>query len=435
VRLARRQEERLAALEKSVSARDTTLRESEARLQALSARLVEQQDLAAALEGARQAAVQAQAEAEAAGRRAAASETRLSESQKETTALREALAKARAGQATDAELRAHLEAAERAAEQERGKVRLLEQALAERAAAAPAPPAASTETADGAWRELRQQVAVLEIKLDDRDKEVKVLREELAKERTARAPADDPLLDELRTLNRELDRERERVRKLEQALVQQAGRGTTAMVVPGLPAALAPAPSPADMALGFLQTAAGAEQQGRTETAIWNYRKALEYEPANRLALKRLGLLAAQAGNDEDAADFLRRAFYGDPDDVDILLPLGFALVRQGQVDLALSSLARAAALRPDDAGVHRAYGVACSTLGWPDAAEAQLRRAFQIDPQDGEAAFNLAVLLAARKPPRLQEARGWYGKARTLGVAADPGLDRLFGEKENTKP
>lgn len=266
-------------------------------------------------------------------------------------------------------------------------------------------------------------------KLADRDRDLEAVRQELAQERAKRIPGSEPILEQLRQMNRDLDQEREKTRALEQSLQQVRIQGAAALA-PAVPPGADPRSPAADRAATartFLQQAAIAEQQGKAEAAVWNYRKALDAQPDNKVALKRLGILAAASGNQEETETYLKKAFYADPDDIDILLPLGYSLVRQAKADLAVSMLARAAALRPQDAAVHRAYGVACSSLGWMDAAEAQFRRTLDLNPADGDAAFNLAVLLVTRQPPRLDEAREFYRKARELGVAADPGLDKLF--------
>ena len=114
-------------------------------------------------------------------------------------------------------------------------------------------------------------------------------------------------------------------------------------------------------------------------------------------------------------------------------MPLGFALVRQSEPDLAVSMLSRAVALEPDNPNAHRCLGIACSTLGWFDVAEAQFRRTHTLNPKDAENAFNMAVLLATREPPRLDEGKTWYLRARRLGAASDPGLDRVFGVETGT--
>jgi Flp pilus assembly protein TadD len=97
--------------------------------------------------------------------------------------------------------------------------------------------------------------------------------------------------------------------------------------------------------------------------------------------------------------------------------------------------LSRAVALDPTNAVTHRCLGIACSSLGWYDAAEVQFRRAYELNDKDGETVFNLAVLLSTRQPPRLEDARAFYEKALALGVAHDPGLDRLFGVARQSNP
>ena len=283
-------------------------------------------------------------------------------------------------------------------------------------------------------------------------KELAGIRDELAAERGKRQTDSAPVLDKMRQLVRELDQEKEKSQTLDQALQEARAKlqaATTAAITPTTPLpAAGSAATPGSVAVAMagpaktsqferdqtvrslLQQAAAAEQQGKAEAATWSYKKVLDLQTDNKFAIKRLGLLAANAGNQEETELWLRRAFYADPDDIDVLVPLGYSLVRQNKADLAVSMLSRAAALRPQDANVHRAYGVACSSLGWMDAAEAQFRRTLEINHADGEAAFNLAVLLASRNPPRTDDAREFYRKARELGVAADPGLDRLFDLK-----
>ena len=50
---------------------------------------------------------------------------------------------------------------------------------------------------------------------------------------------------------------------------------------------------------GYLRQAIDAEKQEKVEAAQWNYQKVLEMEPENRIALQRLGIIAANLGNDQ----------------------------------------------------------------------------------------------------------------------------------------
>ncbi|NOY82358.1 MAG: hypothetical protein GXP31_15265 [Kiritimatiellaeota bacterium] len=282
---------------------------------------------------------------------------------------------------------------------------------------------------------LRQLQTDTARQLEDSKKTVHQLEQALVDERDRRITGNDALMEQVRQLTDQLDTERARVSALQLAL-QQRDRKERAAFTPEHHGPSTDAERNTRrrderfLVRGYLRQALEAEQKNRNEAAVWNYRKVLEYDPGNRQALKRLGLLAAQHGDDAETIRCLTRAFYADPDDGDTLLALGYALVREQKADMAVSMLARAAALYPDNAAIQRSLGVAYSSLGWSDAAEAQFRRALRLNKKDGEAAFNLAVLLATRRPNELTEARKWYTTAKELGAQADPGLDALFAAR-----
>ena len=178
---------------------------------------------------------------------------------------------------------------------------------------------------------------------------------------------------------------------------------------------------------GYLRQAIDAEKQEKVEAAQWNYQKVLEMEPDNRIALQRLGIIAANLGNDQDTIKYLQRAFRQDPDDPDTLFALGYSLIRQSEPDWAVSMLARAVALNPKNPDIARTYGMALATLGWTQAAEIQLEKAHNFKKEDPEAPLALAILLGSAKPPRLEEAKKWYQIAIQNGAQRDPGLDAVL--------
>ena len=178
---------------------------------------------------------------------------------------------------------------------------------------------------------------------------------------------------------------------------------------------------------GYLRQAIDAEKQEKVEAAQWNYQKVLEMEPENRIALQRLGIIAANLGNDQDTIKYLQRAFRQDPDDSDTLFALGYSLIRQSEPDWAVSMLARAVALNPQNPDIARTYGMALATLGWTQAAEIQLEKAHNLKKEDPEAPLALAILLGSAKPPRLEDAKKWYQIAIQNGAQRDPGLDAVL--------
>jgi hypothetical protein len=303
---------------------------------------------------------------------------------------------------------------------------------------------ASLADADGTAQKLQQRIATLgeenarlqarcleaSREVQDRDQEIARYREAIAQGPTARESA---LLKQLKEVSSRLEAETEKRRALETALaslpaVAPPAKPAEATVSPVDPEPERRVREAAALVRGYLRQAVAAEKEGKVEAARWNYQRVLDRDGQNKLAAQRLGLLAAEQGNDDEATRYLKRAFTLDPDDLQTMLPLGFALLRRQEPDLAVSMLSRAVAIEPGNAVAHRCLGLACSSLGWYDAAEVQFRRAHELNAKDGENAFNLAVLLSTRQPPRLDEAREWYGRALALGVGRDPGLDRLFG-------
>ncbi|MBN2450822.1 MAG: hypothetical protein JXR77_10560 [Lentisphaeria bacterium] len=314
---------------------------------------------------------------------------------------------------------------------------------------------ASLADADARIESLKGQVAVLQgdrqaferrladarSQLADREKAVLRLQEGLRQGSTVREGA---LLKQITELSSRLEREAGKRKALEEALAEATPAPTAAAV---------PAPATDELSSsgesererrerernllvrGYLRQAVAAEKEGKPEAATWNYRKVLEHDATHKLAAQRLGLLAVGNGQDEEGIHFLKRAFRLDPDDLDTVMPLGLALLRRDDADLAISMLSRAVALEPGNPLAHRCLGIACSSLGWYDAAEVQFRRTHSLNATDGENAFNLAVLLASRKPPRLEEARSWYERALEAGVQRDPGLDQLFDPKPAADP
>ena len=306
--------------------------------------------------------------------------------------------------------------------------------------------AASLSDADALTQGLKRQVAVLqqdkaavETRFLEARRETQEREQEIARYRSAVAQGttakEKALTQQLKEASARVEAETEKRRALEVVLASlpapvtaSPSLATGSTVTPVDPERDRRAREQTTLVRGYLRQAVAAEKDGKVEAARWNYLRVLEHDGESKLAAQRLGLIAADHGSDEDAERYLKRAFKLDPDDLQTIVPLGFALLRRQEPDLAVSMLSRAVALEPTNAVAHRCLGLACSSLGWYDAAEVQFRRAHELNSKDAENAFNLAVLLSSRQPPRQEEARQWYERALALGSARDPGLDRLFG-------
>ncbi len=250
-------------------------------------------------------------------------------------------------------------------------------------------------------------------------------------------------MSRLAELNAKLENEENRRKALEVILIQKESEGqkepttellaSTTTTAGKESAALKPGKFLAEQEVlvnGFLRQALDAEKKQKVEAAQWNYHKALELQPANLMALKRLGLLASNSGNYEDTSKYLKLAFRYDPDDLDVLVALGFAMLNLGQTEWAFSFLGRAVALAPDNATTARLFGGALVDLGWTQAAESQFKKTLEINPKDAHSAFNLAVLCLTANPQRLTEARKWYEQAVANGAEKDSKFETAFLNK-----
>jgi len=129
----------------------------------------------------------------------------------------------------------------------------------------------------------------------------------------------------------------------------------------------------------------------------------------------------------DDAEKHLRKAVHLDPDSTQAWLTLGIIAFRKGELDASLAALSQAVYLEPDNAHAHMYLGVLARKRGWLDAAEDELRQAVELDDNYAEAHFNLAMVYTERQPPAIELARRHYYRARALGAAADPDMERIL--------
>lgn len=170
------------------------------------------------------------------------------------------------------------------------------------------------------------------------------------------------------------------------------------------------------------------------DTAADRYDMVLAHDPKNLTALSNLGIVRYQQGRLDEAEESLRKAAALAPNDSGSRALLGVIYFRKGRLDEAFSELTRAVALDPRNAEAHNYLGITLSEKGWAAAAEQEILRAIELNPQYGDAHFNMAVLYAKQRNPRMELARYHYQKARDLGAAPDPSLEALL-KATDTKP
>jgi Flp pilus assembly protein TadD len=193
------------------------------------------------------------------------------------------------------------------------------------------------------------------------------------------------------------------------------------------PAAPSPHPAAAPGTQDLLNEARAAAALKDYDTAASRYEQVLTREPGNVTALSKLGAIRFQQGKLDEAEQLLNKAVTAAPNDSESRSLLGIVYFRTGKLDDAFDELTRAVALDPRNAEAHNYLGITLNEKGWGAAAEEEMRRAIEIDPQYADAHFNLAVMYAKQKTPRLELARYHYQKAIDLGAARDPQLETLL--------
>ena len=146
-------------------------------------------------------------------------------------------------------------------------------------------------------------------------------------------------------------------------------------------------------ALGFRGDAYLA--RGDNARALAAYRKQLQVEPDNALALRNVGVAFANAGVYDSAARFLRAAVAGDATQPLTLDNLAFVLDQGGDGAAALATWQRAIALDPTESTSYVSLGNAYGRRGqWRDALQAY-HQAAELAPGDPDIAFALARVFA----------------------------------------
>jgi Flp pilus assembly protein TadD len=71
--------------------------------------------------------------------------------------------------------------------------------------------------------------------------------------------------------------------------------------------------------------------------------------------------------------------------------------------------------------------GITASQKGRQQEAEKEILQALANNPDDGDAHFNLAVILITTQPGSKELARQHYGRATALGTQRSPFLEKLL--------
>ncbi len=151
---------------------------------------------------------------------------------------------------------------------------------------------------------------------------------------------------------------------------------------------------------------------GRYESAEAEYRRAIELEPNNGDAYRRLGMTLEQSNQSGAALTAFRQALEAEPNYYRTYQALGSFYFNRANYGDAVKYLSKAVELAPDEPGPHFAFGSALMNLGRFAAAESELR--FAIRLHETPAAFH-ALGQALMYQAKDSEAVGYFVSALKL--------------------
>jgi tetratricopeptide (TPR) repeat protein len=186
----------------------------------------------------------------------------------------------------------------------------------------------------------------------------------------------------------------------------------------------APAPPISPEAMAMLQAGGDAERRRDLDTAVADFRKAIELAPNSAVGYARLGNAFVQKKDYDSAIPQLRKAAELSPDSAPVQKLLGFALLTLGYAAEAIPHL--------DAAQEYGALGIAQLQENRPADAVTNLQRALEKNPADPDLLYYLSrasdalasqsldrLLTSAPNSPRAHQALGQAQFASKLYDAA----------------
>jgi anaerobic magnesium-protoporphyrin IX monomethyl ester cyclase len=208
-----------------------------------------------------------------------------------------------------------------------------------------------------------------------------------------------------------LGRREEAIHTLQIALKKEPGNSQIADYLRGI------TKPPLPNAEEALQKGVSSHQAGQLDEAIHWYKKALQINSKNAVALSNMGFALQTTGKIEEAVASYQKAIAIKPDYAEAHSNLGNAMKKQGKMKEAATSYQKAIAIKPGHAKSHFNLGVALQEQGKLDEAVASYQKAIAIKPDYADAYSNLGNTI--QEQGKLEEAITNYQKA----ISVKPGL------------
>jgi len=147
------------------------------------------------------------------------------------------------------------------------------------------------------------------------------------------------------------------------------------------------------------------------------------------VALSNLGVIRYQQNRLDDARTIFAPGRRRRAQRQQYALAARRGLFRKGAIEDAYAELNRAVAIDPHNAR-RTTISASCSVKkAGALPGELEIRRAIEINPQYPDAHFNLAVIYAKQRNPKIELAKYHYRKALDLGAKPDPDLESALEE------
>ncbi|MGI8437486.1 MAG: tetratricopeptide repeat protein [Chthoniobacterales bacterium] len=146
------------------------------------------------------------------------------------------------------------------------------------------------------------------------------------------------------------------------------------------------------------------QEDGKTDDAVENYRRALVFETRQPPVLTNLGAILLEKGDPHGAMEYFHAALQIQPKYAEAESNLGLALSDLGQNEESLAHFQRALAIDPDFADAHYNLGNSFLALGRLAEAVAEYKSALELNPNDERALNNLAWILATAPQPNIRD-------------------------------
>ena len=177
----------------------------------------------------------------------------------------------------------------------------------------------------------------------------------------------------------------------------------------------------------LLIQASMAKKLGNLKEAMSNYRQVLDLKPDEATASVELAKLLIEHEDYHSAEPILTKGFNQHPNNQEILSLLGYTLIQVDKATLATTVLKQALAIHSENADLHKYFGLALLKIGNKETAEKELKQSFSLDSSNPDTAYNLAILYSEMSPPRIEEAKEWYAKAKRMGGSIDARLENTL--------